>query len=157
MILRPEEAQHLSGQEFNIIRTISKWWQLYLDDVKPVIQVFSKSAFPEPFFEVCISSGNNADIGLSCLLISDTFVFMVLQKTKKFGLYRHREISDLIQKQGSTLTACNTACIVTQGACEGAFCMTEEFTFKKLQIKGRAGNDPKGFCSSVAPCMDGRG
>src|SRR4030042_88991 len=79
MILRPEEAQHLSGQEFNIIRTISKWWQLYLDDVKPVIQVFSKSAFPEPFFEVCISSGNNADIGLSCLLITDTFVFMVLQ------------------------------------------------------------------------------
>src|SRR4030042_2226893 len=157
MILRPEEAQHLSGQEFNIIRTIGKWRQVYLYDVKPVIQVFPEPAFPEPFFEVHIGSGNKADIVLSCLLITDTFVFMVLQKTKKFGLDRQREISDLIQKQGSTLIGCHTACIVTQGACERAFCMTEEFTFKKLRIKGRAGNDPKGFCSSMAPCMDGRG
>src|ERR1700733_6230651 len=66
---------------------------------------------------------------------SETLKLLLLKNTQKFWLQLQREISDLIEKEGSPIRALETTDGLTYRTGESPFFVTEEFTFEQ-----RAGN-----------------
>src|SRR5512147_1619874 len=56
VVLSAEECEHPLRQLLNVIRPLRERRKCYLDDVKPVVQVFAESSLPHYFLQIGIRS-----------------------------------------------------------------------------------------------------
>ena len=56
----------------------------------------------------------------------------LLQDTQKLDLHVHGQVTDLIQKQGATMSQLKTPQAISNSACEGPLPVTKQLTFDQL-------------------------
>ena len=72
-------------------------------------QVLPEAALANFLLEILVRSGNETDIDGNRTPTADPFNFPFLEDAKQFGLGSEAEVTDLVEKQGSTVCRLNPA------------------------------------------------
>ncbi len=108
-----------------------------VDDVEPVVKVFSKPARRNFLFQVPVGGCHHSDVDLETLFTADPFEDLVLQDPEKFHLDGGIDFPDFVQEDGPAVGQLETALFLADGPGETPFFMAEEFTLQKSLGKGR--------------------
>ena len=73
--------------------------------LEPEIQVLPKRPLRHPLFQVPVGRRDHPQVRLARDVLSQPLVFLFLQQPQQLGLDLHRQIPDLIQKQGAAAAA----------------------------------------------------
>ena len=87
----------VSYEGSNVIRSLSKWWDEYPDDVQSIIEVFPETPLPDAQLEFLIGSGHNPAVNLNVFLTTQAGELEILQYLELFRLQEQRHIADFIQ------------------------------------------------------------
>src|SRR4030043_497618 len=118
-------------QKRNVFSPLSQRGEGDRDDVEPIVQILSEKSFLNRLFQIPMGGGDHPDIGLEALVGSQTLEFFVLQDSQKFHLGAGREVSNFIEKDGTSVRFFKPAQPFLDCPCEGSFLMAEELTFKE--------------------------
>ena len=93
----------MHGQELDVRATVAQRRNRNWEDVKPVVEIFAKTAFGNFGGEIAICGGDDANIHFARLRTAYGFEFAFLQNAKKFRLQFEGELADFIEENGSTV------------------------------------------------------
>src|SRR3972149_1946799 len=99
-----------------------------------------------------MGSGDHPDIGLEASVGSQTLEFLVLQDSQKFNLGAGSEVSNFIQKDGTSIRFFKPAQSFLDCPCEGSFLMAEELAFK-TRFRTRCATDLYPWFFGSRACM----
>ena len=126
------------GQEADVLGSLAEGRKLDANDVEPVEEIFSETAFGDFLFEVLVGGGDDADVGADDLVASDARELAVLQDAEDFRLELDGHVADLVEEEGASVALFEAACALRDSAGEGAFFVPKKLTFKELFGDGRA-------------------
>ena len=109
-----------------------------LNDIEPIEEVFAEPPFLDRLLQIPVGGSDDADIRLSGGVISDPFIFFVLEKTQEFWLQVRRQVSNLVQEKRPSFTGCNATGIIPNRTRKGSLHMPEQFALKEFRRKRRA-------------------
>ena len=105
-------------------------WDMQIDNIKSVIQVFSQGTFFNQFFCRFIDSCDNSDVNRNIFLSADSSYIILLQHSQQLALKFIRHGTHFIQQQRTSAGLFEKPCSVNSSR-ESAFCRTEKNPFKK--------------------------
>ena len=130
-MLLVELADEMLRQKRDVFLTIAKRRQVDGKDREPVVQVFAKPAFLNCSARLLIRCGDDANIEFEFLFAAKPTNPSVFQYAEELRLQLERHLSDLVEKQRSAICQLKTARTRSNGSCERAFLVPEDFTFDK--------------------------
>ena len=111
-VLSTEFSQKMAGQQRNVGQTRPKRRNFQLDDIEPVIEVFTElSALHQPF-QGLIGGGNNAYVNLSLTRLAQASDGALLEHAQQTGLMLQRHRGDLVQEEGAPVGGLDEARLV---------------------------------------------
>ena len=127
MVGAGEERKQALGQRPDIVGPFAQGRDKNRDDIETVEQILPESALFDGRFQVDIRRGDDADVGLACSAVADTFVLAVLDESEELRLEGQGEISDFVQEQRPAVADGRPAGVVPDRPRERAFDMSEQF------------------------------
>src|SRR5262245_22958859 len=97
------------GKSWDFIAPISQWWNHETNNIKSIVQVFTKTAVLHDLLETCISSCDYANINTQWARFTKGLNFTRFQEAEKLGLEIQRQFTNLIQKESPALRSANQA------------------------------------------------
>src|SRR5205807_4164789 len=117
-------------QQWNILAPLSKRRHGERDDVETIVEVLTKCALTDGFFEVSVGRGNQSDINLERARPTDALELSLLKHAQQFGLQERRHLADFIQKERAAVGHFELAFLLYERSRECAFLVSEEFRFE---------------------------
>ena len=90
-------------QQRDILPALAEGWNAKGQHIQPEIQVAAEGTFRHRFFQLTVSSRQNAYIDLDTLCAADRPDFFFLDRTQQLGLQVDRQLTDLVQENGAAL------------------------------------------------------
>ncbi len=76
----------VSGQQQNVLTALAQRWNLKIEDIKAVEQVFTEGAFADHLFQIAVGGAENAHIDPYFAIATDAPEAAIVEKTQQFGL-----------------------------------------------------------------------
>ena len=116
----------------DIFASLAQGWQNHGDNIQPVVEVLAEVTFFGGLGEITVGRGDHAYIDAAGPAgIPDSVKLPALQDAQEFGLESRRNLSDLIQEDGSPVGDFEESAAIVGGAGECALGVTEEFAFEQ--------------------------
>src|SRR5580658_6952431 len=126
-----ENLREVSYQQRNILGTLTQGRYLDRKDVQAIEQIGPKSLGVDHLGQVLVGGGDQSRIGSHGPGAPQPLEFSLLKNTEKLWLQLQRDLSDLIEKNGSMVCELKTSDALRDGSRERAPFMTKQFAFKK--------------------------
>lgn len=72
---------------------------MYIDDVKPVVEIFAELAFAHVLAQIAVGGGHDADIGFDVLVAADSLEGARFEDAQEPDLGGGVDFADLVQKE----------------------------------------------------------
>jgi hypothetical protein len=125
--------------------------------IETVEKVLAESTGCDQILQIDVGGSDDANIDADGARISDAFEFVLLQNAKKFYLKLIADAVDFVEENSATVGGFEATGAVFDRACEGAFGVTEEFTFKQTFGEGSAVDADEGSGGAWAEFVQGAG
>ena len=119
------------------------------DDVETVEEVFAEPPLRDEGLEVCIGSGDDADVGLLRLRLADRVHLARLEESEQLGLDVRSGFADFVEEQCAADRCADDAGKVVDGARKRAAPVAEQLRVE--HVLGHAGA-VEGEKGGVGPC-----
>src|SRR5580698_9869230 len=70
-------------------------------DVEPIVEVFPKSALPDPLLQIHVAGRNHSDVDLDGVGTTQALNLAFLENTQKLRLQVYRHIADFVEENGT--------------------------------------------------------
>ena len=127
-----------SRQYRNIFVSLSQRRQSNGKNIQAIIEVFPKGLLTNRLEQIAVGGGHDANIDLDRRRAAHAIEFPLLQDAKQFHLCFVGDFANLIQENGAAVSQLKTADTTSDGVCEGALLVTEQFAFHQPRREGRA-------------------
>ena len=92
--------QVVAQQQHHVFRSLTKRWNVNLDDVQAEIQILSEDPGVDPFTQVSIGCGDKTDVrSASHAINADRLDLSGLRESQQHGLHSQAHLAELIEKQ----------------------------------------------------------
>ena len=128
----------MSRQQRDVVGSGTKRWQREGEHVQPVEQILAEPARADPFGQVLVRGGNDANVDLARDILADMLVLPLLQHPQQFGLQFEGKIADLVEKDRAAVGDLEAAGPVADRACKRTAHVAEELALEHLARNGTA-------------------
>src|SRR5262245_17114241 len=126
-------ADEVLGERQDVFLAVAQRRQVNVDDVQTIKEVFAEIAGPDGALEVGICRGDDPNVDLVRLRVSERGEFAFLDHAQQPGLGFGRDRADLVEEDRAVVGDLEQAFFGRDGAGERAFRVAEEFRFQKLR------------------------
>jgi hypothetical protein len=155
--LRRMDAEELLGERKDVLLSFPKGRHFDREDAEPVVEILAEGSRGRFDFEVTIRGGHDTDIHLARPIIADALEFAFLKNPKQLCLQDERNLTDLVEKQGSPVGELESAGAIPVRPCERTSHMSEELALEKLLRNRRAVHLDERSVGTPAPSMNRTG
>ena len=128
------------------------------DDVQPVEKVRTEQPPLHLLLQIAVSGHQQTEIQLNALGAGHPLDGLFLNELQQLGLNMRRQLSDLIQKQGTVVGQLDLTNLTGRGrAGKGSLFIAEQLGFNEVFMEHRAVDLDKGAVGPVADGVDGLG
>ncbi len=96
-------GQEVLGQRQDVLGPVAQRRQVDVDDVQPVEQVLPEPPFLQPFFQMSVGGGDQANVHPFRLGGPQRADLPFLQHAQQLGLQGERQLSDLVEEDGAAV------------------------------------------------------
>ena len=153
-ILTGEVGREVLHEPGNVFRTGPQRWDIEVDRVEPVEQVFAEHARGDVGLEVAVGGCDHLHVDRMRFRRADRGDFPALQHAQEFRLEIQRQLPNLIEKNDAPLCGPEGATRSTEGARERPFLVAEELAFGEVGDEPATVDGDKRFVVSWACGMD---
>ena len=115
----------------NVVAPIAQRRQLDRDDVKPVVQVLAERAFRDHLCQLGVGRGDDANIHLDRLVVTDAFELALLKRPQQLHLQRRAHRPHFVEEERAFVRLLESALARADGAGERAAHVTEQLGFEQ--------------------------
>src|SRR5579872_7144760 len=133
-----EFAHEVVDEEGNVVAALAQRRQRNGKDIETIKKVGSKAPVGYHLLQVLVGSRHDADIDSNSAGTSESFKFLLLKDTQKFGLEFDGEIADLVEEERPAVGELEPANPGGDGSGEGAAFNTEQLAFEEPGWNGSA-------------------
>src|SRR5271167_4062819 len=126
-----EALDEMPHQQRDILPPLAQCGDPDWEDIQPVEKIGAKFLLLHQSAEIAIGGGNRARVRREGARASQAFELALLQDAQQFGLEFERNLSNLIQEDGSPIGQLEATDPLRNGAGEGASLMSEQFAFQQ--------------------------
>ena len=119
----------LSQRQY-LILSLAQWWQLDMQCIDAVIEVFAECSLLHHLRYVFVCCTNQTNIDWSLFSITHAGHSPILQYTQKFGLQVQWYVANLVEEQRTTIGLFELANLVGMSIGKSSFYMSKEFAFE---------------------------
>src|SRR5262245_22765037 len=131
---------HKVDEQRNIFAPLAQRWELDMNDVQAVEQVFTEDAISHGFVRVFVGCRQNPDIDRGLFGAAQPPHFAVFQHPEQLGLEHDRHLSDFIEKESACIGQFEASFATGDRAGECPAFLAEEFGFHERFGNRRAVN-----------------
>ena len=117
--------QHLACQRQHITGTLGQGWNTQTEGADTEVQIFTEFTCGDGGTQILVGGGDQAEIHRDRALRTDTGDLLFLNHAQQLGLKANRHLADFVQEQRATNGLFKHASMLTLGAGESTFFMTE--------------------------------
>ncbi|MNK63583.1 hypothetical protein D3C87_828030 [compost metagenome] len=144
----------MAREREDIAGTLTQRAQFQIDHVEAVIQILAEMAGIDGLLQLHVGRCQHPHIDGNAFARAQPHHFALLQHPQQLHLNRHRQIADLIEKQGAAVRFLEPSGLGAQRTGERAFFMTEQFRFHQRLGKRPAIDRDKRPMTAVAEVMN---
>ncbi len=122
----------------NVLAPIAQGRQMDREDVQPVIEIFAELPLGDHRLEVAVGRRHDAHVDLEGLVAADALELALLQGAEELDLDFHRQIADLVEKEGPAIGQLEAAGPAGDRAGERALFVPEELALEDAGRERRA-------------------
>ena len=128
--------QKVARQHRDVFASLTQRRQAQANHIQAVEQVLTEHAIFDAFFQVLVSGGDHAHIGLDGAVTAHAVIVAIAQHPQQTGLQVKRHVANFIQKERAALGLfkASTTCGLRAG--EGAALVAKQFTFQQILRNG---------------------
>ncbi len=101
------------------------------EDVQSIVEIVTKLAIGDHLFQIAISGGDQANVGLDQFIAAQTFKLLLLQYAQQFGLKLQRHVAHFIEEQRAFIGQLETSNPLRAGPGKRAALMTKQVAFQQ--------------------------
>jgi hypothetical protein len=157
VVLAPEAADEVLGQQWHVFGPGPQRRQRDLDHVEPVVQVFAEAALGDTPRQVAVSRRHHAHVDPQRLLAADALELPRLQGPQQLRLEVHAQLADLVEEQRAAVGLLEAAAPPRHRPGEGALLVTEQLALQQRRAEDGAVDLDERPAGAVAVGVDGGG
>ena len=130
--------QEMVDEERDVVRTLAQRRHADRNHCQAVIQIVAKRAVRDHLLEVPVGRRDDANVHLNRTGLADLVDLALLQHPKDLHLKQHRQLADLVEKDGSAVGGFELPALVADRAGERSPLVAEQFGLEQLFRNGAA-------------------
>src|SRR4030095_13810700 len=141
-------------QQTDVAVTLAQRWKYERHHVEAVKKILPEFAGLHFLLEVAVGGRDEADIYAHVGESADAFEGLLFEKPQQLRLKASGNLADLVEKHGAGIGWLEQNTFSLPAVRECAALVAEEFAFKQLLRKRRAGDVHKRLCGTIAVVVD---
>ena len=155
VVLGPVLLQEVMGEQRDVFAPVAQRRQLDLDDVQPIVEVFSELPFGHELLEVDVGRRDDAGVDLLRLDPAQPHELPFLHHPQQLGLRLYRHAADLVEEDGALVGQLEQPLLGGHGAREGPLEVAEQVRFEQVRRQAAGVHGDEGVVGAGRAGMEG--